>query len=237
MLSRGIEMTIILAASLLMAGLVAASPALAESQYACPMHPDIKSASSGAKCSKCSMAVIPSPTSAASENAEVSNLRIKFPEAQVYDQLGKKLNFYVDLIKERTVAINFVFTTCTTICPPLTATFRRVQQQLGDRIGRDVFLISVSVDPVTDVPERLRAYSEKFKAAPGWTFVTGSKTEIDSLLRALGAYVPDKNDHAPTILIGNDAARFWTRAYGLAPAATIVRLLNEASGKESSLNR
>ena len=107
---------------------------------------------------------------------------LRIPDATVYDQNGNKLKFYTDLVKGKTVAINFIFTTCTAICPSLTATFRRVQQELGDRVGQDVHLISVSVDPTTDVPERLKEYAAKFKAGPGWTFVTGDKVEIDSVL-------------------------------------------------------
>lgn len=213
----------------LLAAPTAARGALQKS-YSCFMHPEVKSTASGATCPKCGMALAALPASqAAATGAEPSGLRLTFPETQVYDQRGEKLDFYADLIKGKTVAINFVFTTCTTICPPLTATFRSVQSELGDRVGRDVFLVSVSVDPVTDVPERLRAYADKFNAGEGWTFVTGKKVEIDSLLRALGAYVADKNDHAPTILIGNDAAGYWTRAYGLAPASTIVKLLQDAA--------
>jgi len=115
---------------------------------------------------------------------------LKIPDATVYNQNGRRLNFYTDLVKGKTVAINFIFTTCTTICPPLTATFRRVQQNLAlEQKGSDVQLISISVDPVTDTPERLQDFAAKFKAGPGWTFVTGDKQEIDSLLRALGAAV------------------------------------------------
>ncbi len=141
----------------------------------------------------------------------------------------RKLDFYRDLVKGKTVAINFIFTTCTTVCPPLSATFRRVQQELGARVGGEVNLISVSVDPTTDTPERLKSFAGKFKAGPGWTFVTGGKPEIDALLRALGAGVSDKNDHTPMILVGNDAAGSWTRTYGLAPPSTIVKVINEAS--------
>ena len=80
----------------------------------------------------------------------------KIPNTRIHDQNGKQLNFYDDLIKGKTVAINFIFTTCTTVCPPLTATFRKVQQTASER-GIDVKLVSVSVDPVVDTPERLRA--------------------------------------------------------------------------------
>jgi protein SCO1 len=156
-----------------------------------------------------------------------SSLRI--PDATVYNQNGRRLNFYTDLVKGKTVAINFIFTTCTTICPPLTATFRRVQQQLGERAGSDIALISISVDPTTDTPERLHDFAAQFDAGPGWTFVTGDKAEIDSLLRAFGAAVPDKNDHTPTILVGNDAINYWTRTYGLSSPTVLVKLITEAA--------
>jgi cytochrome oxidase Cu insertion factor (SCO1/SenC/PrrC family) len=165
---------------------------------------------------------------ATEEAAATSSLRI--PDATVYNQNGRRLNFYTDLVKGRTVAINFIFTTCTTICPPLTATFRRVQQNLElEQKGRDVQLISISVDPLTDTSERLHDFAAKFKAGPGWTFVTGDKSEIDSLLRALGAAVADKNDHTPMILVGNDASGYWTRTYGLSSPATLVKVITEAA--------
>jgi len=146
----------------------------------------------------------------------------------VLDQNGKQLNFYSDLIKGKTVAINFVFTTCTAICPSLTATFRRVQQDAAAR-GVDVKLISVSVDPTTDTPERLNDYAAKFKAGPNWTFVTGDKARIDSVLSGLGAAVSNKNDHTPMILIGNDSSDYWTRAYGLTSPTKIVDILADAT--------
>lgn len=218
-----------------------ASPAsrAAAATYACPMHSDVTSKSPG-KCPKCGMALRPvRAASAAPASGEtikkdagvVGKLRI--PDTAVYNQDGKRLNFYTDLVKGKTVAINFIFTTCTTICPPLTATFRKLQQTLGERVGREVELISISVDPATDVPERLKSFAAKFKAAPGWTFVTGSKPEIDELLKALGAAVGDKNDHTPMILIGNDAAGYWTRTYGLAPSATLTAMVEEAAGKSA----
>jgi len=155
----------------------------------------------------------------------------QIPDAQVLDQNGKQLNFYSDLIKGKTVAINFLFTTCTAICPSLAATFRRVQQDAAAR-GLEVQLISVSVDPTTDTPERLHDFAAKFKAGPGWTFVTGDKARIDSVLQALGAAVSNKNDHTPMILIGNEASDYWTRAYGLTSPAKIVDILAAAAKRK-----
>lgn len=159
---------------------------------------------------------------------------LRIPDATVYDQNGNRLKFYTDLVKGKTVAINFIFTTCTAICPALTATFRRVQQELGDRVGQDVRLISVSVDPTTDVPERLKEYAAKFKAGPGWTFVTGDKVEIDSVLNALGTAVANKNDHTPMILIGNESAGDWSRTYGLSPPTRLVELIKASAGKSAA---
>ena len=99
------------------------------------------------------------------------------------------MRFRSELLEDRTVAVNFVFTTCTTVCPALTTTMRAIQRELGDRVGQDVWLISVSVDPTVDRPERLRAFANGFGAGPGWTFVTGEPRDIDRLLKAFGSGV------------------------------------------------
>ena len=205
--------------------------------YSCPMHPDVKAPAAG-RCPKCGMALrnaVKTPT-AAPEAAPAASMNI--PDVELLDQDGKKVRFYTDLVRGKTVAVNFIFTTCTTVCPPLGATFARVQKELGERVGRDVQLISISVDPVTDTPERLKAWGEKFKAGPGWTLVTGEKTAVDSLLRALAASSPRREDHTPAVLIGNDARGNWRRAYGLARPGELVRLINEAAeGRPASAER
>jgi protein SCO1/2 len=159
--------------------------------------------------------------------AETKRPKMEIPDIAVLDQHGNKLNFYTDLIKDKTVAINFIFTNCTTICPPLAATFQRLQREMGERVGKDVHLISISVDPVTDTPERLKAWGAKFKAGPGWTFVTGEKQEMNKLLTALGAAVSKREDHTPALIIGNDSKGVWTRTYGLAKIPQIMGLIEE----------
>jgi len=206
-------------------------------RYSCPMHPDVTSSRPG-KCPRCGMALrrvgtapgtsaIPAPAITDTKDS-FSFASSQIPDARVLDQNGKSLNFYSDLIKDKTVAINFIFTTCTNICPPLTATFRRVQQEL-EKTGQKVNLISVSVDPTIDTPERLHDFAAKFNAAPGWTFVTGQKNEIDGLLKALGVAVAYKNDHTPLILIGNDVTGVWTRAYGLSSPASLTKTITDVA--------
>ena len=211
-------------------------PAAQRVVYECPMHPDVTSTKRSARCPKCGMNLRPvkkenepAPADeAAAETASFSSLKI--PNSPVHDQNGKQLDFYTDLIKGKTVAINFIFTTCTASCPPLTATFRKVQQNAAER-GLPLQLISISVDPTVDTPERLHAFAEKFNAGPGWTFVTGDKGEIDSLLKGLGAAVTNKNDHTPMIMIGNDGADYWTRAYGLSSPSQLVELIADAAAR------
>lgn len=222
--------------------------------YVCPMHPEVKSSKRG-KCPKCKMDLrlekpatdgqaaaghsgshdngatqsvplaVDSVNVNTSINAYSSGKKMDIPDVEVLDQHGNELHFYRDLIKGKTVAINFIFTNCTTICPPLAATFARVQKELGDKVGRDVHFISISVDPVTDTPERLKAWGAKFKAGNGWTFVTGTKPEMDKLLSALGAAASRREDHTPAVIIGNDTKGIWTRTYGLAKTAQMVGLI------------
>lgn len=213
--------------------------------YVCPMHPEVKSTRRG-KCPKCGMdlrlarpetasnanadlaaanEVSSGASSTVASNSQLTSKKMVIPDVEVLDQNGNQLHFYSDLVKGKTVAINFIFTNCTTICPPLAATFARVQKEMEGKVGKDVNLISISVDPLTDTPERLKTWSAKFKAAPGWTLVTGDKHEIDQLLNALGSTVARREDHSPTVIVGNDLKDVWTRTYGLANPTQLVGLI------------
>jgi len=153
------------------------------------------------------------------------------PDLPVRNQDGEELHFYSDLVEGRTVAVNFIFTTCTTICPPMGANFGRLQDELGERLGEDVHLISVSVDPVTDTPPRLKAWAAKFGARDGWTLVTGRRGEIEDLLKALEVFNADIREHSPVVLIGDDERGEWTRAYGLAGPAELATIVDRVQGK------
>ena len=206
--------------------------------YSCPMHPSVKSPKPGA-CPKCKMDLRLSreETAAAATHggaplsigAPAVNSGLSIPDVELLDQDGRRVRFYSDLVRGKTVAINFIFTTCTTVCPPMGATFARVQRELGARAGRDVHLISISVDPATDTPERMKAWGAKFKAGPGWTLVTGPKPQVDELLRALAASSARREDHTPNVLIGDDSTGRWTRAYGLAAPSKLIGIISDAA--------
>jgi protein SCO1/2 len=157
---------------------------------------------------------------------------LEIPDVEVVTHEGRRVRFYTDLVAGKTVAMNFVFTTCTTICPPMGAIFGRLQDELGDRLGGEVHLISVSVDPATDTPERLAAWAANVQAREGWTLVTGDTDTVERLLRALGVFTADVADHAPVALIGHDPSHTWTRTYGLSGPADLAAILDEVSAGE-----
>jgi protein SCO1/2 len=152
------------------------------------------------------------------------------PDLLVLDQQGKKVRFYSDLVKGKTVAINFVYTSCTAVCPLVGANTSKVQELLGDRLGREVLLITITTDPTIDTPETLKAWGDKFKRRKGWTLVTGGEQEVSALVKALTGEVARKGVHLPLVLMGNDARGLWRRDYGLARPAAIAALLEEFAG-------
>jgi protein SCO1/2 len=160
----------------------------------------------------------------------------KVPDVVLVNQHGERVRFR-DMVKNNVVAINFIFTTCTTICPPMGANFAKLQKLMGDRVGRDVRLISISVDPATDTPERLKAWSEQFAAGPGWTLLTGPRPDVVKLLKALQVFTADKWDHAPVVLIGSEVTGHWARANGLAAPSELMDIITaaiDAAAKKSS---
>jgi protein SCO1/2 len=152
-----------------------------------------------------------------------------FSDVGLLNQDGEKLRFYTDVLKGKTVVVNAFFTTCTSVCPPMNRTMEKIQEALGARVGKDVFLVSISVDPTTDTPERLKEYAAKFHAGKGWTFLTGKKENVDWALYKLGQYVEDKNDHKTVIIIGNEATGLWKKVLWSTRAAELVKMVEEVA--------
>jgi protein SCO1/2 len=148
------------------------------------------------------------------------------PNVTLTTQDGKSVRFYDDLIKGRVVLINMMFTTCVSICPPMTANLLRVQkllqEKLGARLGEDVRMLSITVDPETDTPAVLKQYATRYQVGPGWYFLTGKKADVDALLAKLGSSDPDKDRHSGMLLIGNDATRTWQKVFAMSEPADIA---------------
>jgi len=161
---------------------------------------------------------------AAHDNSVAAQAARYFPNQELLTQDGAKIHFHDDLLKGKTVLINFLFTTCTGVCSPMTANLARVQKLLGDRVGRDIVMISITVDPEKDTPAVLKAYAEKFGVKPGWYLLTGTKINVDGVLAKLGGYVSDKNQHSSVVLIGNVARGGWQKMLAVGDANAIANV-------------
>ena len=138
-----------------------------------------------------------------------------FPNVLLTTHEGKQVRFFDDLIKDKVVAINFIYTSCPDSCSLETARMVKVQRLLGDRVGKDVFMYSITIDPETDTPEELNSYVEKFRVGPGWLFLTGREADITLLRRKLGLYIEDiqdgSNNHNLSLIIGNQSTGRWMK--------------------------
>ena len=166
------------------------------------------------------------------------SVTVRLHDVPLLDQDGRKVRFQGDVIGDRVVVIDTFFTTCGLICPILGAIFSDLQDQLGDRLDREVRLISISVDPLTDIPPRLKKYAEQWEARPGWLFLTGEKKAVDRVLEGIGMYAPDFADHPSAFLVGDGREGKWTRFYGFASPerlkSRVEELLAERRGKATA---
>ena len=151
-----------------------------------------------------------------------------FPNVVLTTHEGKKVRFYDDLIKDKIVLINCMYAKCDGVCPGITANLVRVQRALGARVGRDIFMYSISLKPEEDTPMMLKHYAEMHHVGPGWLFLTGNPADIELLRRRLGFTNPDpkldadKTQHIGMVRYGNEPLQLWAACPGLAHASWIV---------------
>ena len=156
--------------------------------------------------------------------------RTWFTDTVLVDQHGKPHRFYSDLVRGKKVLINFAFASCETACSPITANLAQLQRRLGDRVGRDVRMITITVDPARDTPERLRGFAEKFHAGPGWYFLSGAREDVEAVLKKLGGYTDDPANHSTTVLIGDAATGTWVKGVGMSPPETLAAAIEGIDG-------
>lgn len=161
------------------------------------------------------------------KHSEPTRDSITLPDTVLVTQNGESVRFASEIASGRIVVIDFVYTSCTTVCPVLSAILGQVQRSLDERIGSEIMLVSISVDPVRDTPARLQAYAGKFRAGDGWVWLTGDKQAVDGVLKDLGAYTPNFEDHPSMILVGDARSGEWSRFLGFPRAGQIVAKVDE----------
>ncbi len=161
------------------------------------------------------------------KKSEPTRDSITLPDTILVTQNGKSVRLGSDIADGRIVVIDFVYTSCTTVCPVLSAILGQVQRNLDDRLGSEVMLVSISVDPIRDTPARLKAYAGNFRAGDSWVWLTGDKRAVDSVLTDLGAYTPNFEDHPSMILVGDAGSGEWTRFLGFPGADQIIAKVDE----------
>jgi protein SCO1/2 len=152
------------------------------------------------------------------------------PDVTLINQDGKKFKFRELTRQGKVVILDFIFGTCTTICPVLSASFVNFQNRLGLETSK-VHLVSVSIDPEHDSPSVLREYLRKFRAKPGWDFYTGRKEDVESITNSFGAYTSDKMAHFPLTFVYSPVQRRWFRIDGLIATSQLMQEYEKALGR------
>jgi len=156
-------------------------------------------------------------------------VQVKYADTALLDQSGKQVRLGSDVFGDKLVVIDFAYTSCTTVCPVLTALLAQVQTQLGERVGKEVQLVTITVDPARDTPARLTEYAAKHGVKPGWTWLTGPTGTVNDVLKGFGAYAPNFEDHPPLVLVGDARSGNWTRFFGFSDPKDIVAKVDELS--------
>lgn len=161
------------------------------------------------------------PTGVA-DGLQRSSAAITLPPVQLRRHDGARVTLPATVSDEQPVLLNFLFTSCTTICPPMAQIFAATQEQLGER-RKQVQMVSISIDPLVDHPARLREYAARFDAGAQWRFHTGSPEAIDAVQRAFNVWRPDKMGHTPVTFVRPRGARLWLRLDGFATPQQLIR--------------
>lgn len=147
------------------------------------------------------------------------------PDLELVNQDEQGGRLLSDFIGDRLVAITLTFTSCQTICPVLDSIFLQVQSKMPGHVEQGIELLSISIDPATDIPPRLKAHAEEIGAKPGWTFLTGEQKKVTRILKALEVYTPDIANHPPAIFVVDGRRGVWARLYGFPSADLVVETL------------
>lgn len=148
-----------------------------------------------------------------------------FTDIELIDHNGKTQRLYTDLLQGKIVIINSFFATCKGVCIKTMGAFDEIQDWLGDRLGKDVYMLSFTVDPVNDTPEALGEYAKALEVKPGWLLLTGNRANLDKALTKIGHYVEDPENHTNVFIVGNEKTGLWKKAFGLAGTSAVIGVI------------
>jgi protein SCO1 len=157
------------------------------------------------------------------------------PDIEVVNQDGRHVRFNSQVIEGRVAIVTGFFTTCSSMCPITQEKLSQVAKLLGPRLGKDVVIVSVSVDPQNDTAARMKDWGEKFHIGPGWTLVSGNPAEVDTLLKSLGLSVPLPQRHQSALMVGS-AATGWVRISSWSSPEKLVKLAESMSSAKPQAN-
>lgn len=155
---------------------------------------------------------------------------IYLADLPLVDQNGKTVDLYKDYIAGRHIVLHSFFARCEGSCPVMMTTLQSLQKQLGARLGKDVQIVSITVDPDHDSPQVLADYARRVQAKPGWHFLSGSNAQVTTALRRIGQYADAPENHMNLIIVGNDASGDWRKLHGLGPLKEVVTAILDAVG-------
>ena len=173
--------------------------------------------------------VLLAPTAFSEQSAEDVETASKdyFTDTQLLTQDGEEVRFYSDVLKDQIVVINFMFTSCQGACPMMTQKLRVARDQLDSEVADKILFVSISIDPTRDTPEAMRNFAEKQHADGNWVFLTGAQENIDLVVKKLGQYYPDVDEHSTLMIAGNVKTRLWMKLPPQLPAAGVAEKLRE----------
>lgn len=168
---------------------------------------------------------------------DIGGSKVTIPDLPMTDHEGRKVRLYSDLIKDRVVVLSFFYTSCVYTCTRQGKTYSELQALLGERLGKSVFLISVTTDPARDTPEQLKAWAERYKVRPGWVLVTGEEAEMNQLLVQFTGNTAGGNMHLPSTFIGDDRRGLWTGAAGMFTPEQLLKVIDGISPEGGAAQR
>lgn len=174
---------------------------------------------------------IPRADMAPAPAAGTLDARTYFTDTRLLTQEGQSVRFYSDVLADRVVLINVIFTHCDDACPLITRKLREVRDRLGARFGKEVHFISISIDPERDTPQALKAFARTQGVdVAGWTFLTGDKADVSRVLARLGQLTPSVDEHSTLLIAGNVGAKRWSKIRPDAPVVAITERLQLLAG-------